>query len=87
MQRVGVSAAQYYARRLGITSTMPPIPSLALGTAEVSFIDLTTAYGVFANNGAFVSPHLISRVEDSAGDVIWQSSTTAVQILRPGMPS
>ena len=84
LQRVGVSAAQYYARRLGITSTLPPIPSLALGTAEVSLIDLTTAYGVFANNGALVSPHLISRVEDSAGDVIWQSSTTAVQILRPG---
>ena len=81
---MGVSAAQYYARRLGITSTLPPIPSLALGTAEVSLIDLTTAYGVFADNGALVSPHLISRVEDSAGDVIWQSSTTAVQILRPG---
>ena len=59
LQRVGVSAAQYYARRLGITSTLPPIPSLALGTAEVSLIDLTTAYGVFADNGALVSPHLI----------------------------
>jgi 1A family penicillin-binding protein len=84
LQVVGMSTAQYYARRLGITSTLPLIPSLALGTAEVSLIDLTTAYGVFANNGALVSPHLITRVEDSSGDVIWQSPTMAVQILRPG---
>jgi penicillin-binding protein 1A len=84
LQRVGVSAAQYYARRLGITSMLPPIPSLALGTAEVSLIDLTTAYGVFADNGALVAPHLIARVEDNSGEVVWRSSTTAVQILRPG---
>lgn len=84
LQVVGMSTAQYYARRLGITSTVPLVPSLALGTAEVSLIDLTTAYGVFANNGALVSPHVITRVEDSSGDVIWRSPTMAVQILRPG---
>jgi len=80
---VGLSTTQYYARRLGITSTLPPVPSLALGTADVSLIDLTTAYGVFANSGALASSHVITRVEDSSGDVIWQSPTRAVQILRP----
>jgi len=84
LQRVGISAAQYYARKLGITSTMPSIPSLAIGSAEVSLLDLTTAYGVFANNGALVSPHLIARVEDGVGDVLWQASRTPVQVLRPG---
>jgi 1A family penicillin-binding protein len=84
LQVVGMSTTQYYARRLGITSTLPLVPSLALGTAEVSLIDLTTVYGVFANNGALESPHVITRVEDSSGDVIWQSPTAAVQILRPG---
>jgi penicillin-binding protein 1A len=83
LQVVGLSTAQYYARRLGITSTLPLVPSLALGTADVSLIDLTTAYGVFANNGALASSHVITRVEDSSGDVIWQSPTRAVQILRP----
>ena len=53
---MGLSTTQYYARRLGISSTLPLVPSLALGTADVSLIDLTTAYGVFANNGALVSP-------------------------------
>ena len=84
LQRVGISATQYYAKRLGIMSPMPSIPSLALGTAEVSLMDLTTAYGVFADRGALVPSHLIRRVEDSAGEVLWQSSTTKVQILRPG---
>src|SRR5262249_1165064 len=84
LQRVGIGATQYYAKRLGITTPMPSIPSLALGTAEVSLLDLTTAYGVFAGHGALVPSHLIKRVEDGAGDVIWQSSTTAVQILQPG---
>jgi 1A family penicillin-binding protein len=83
LQRVGMGATQYYAKRLGITTPMPAIPSLALGTAEVSLMDLTTAYGVFADKGALVPTHLISRVEDGAGDVIWQSSTRAVQVLRP----
>jgi penicillin-binding protein 1A len=55
---------------------LPSVPSIALGTGEVSLIDLTSAYGVFADNGALVPPHLIDRVEDSAGDVVWQSSKT-----------
>lgn len=84
LQRVGIGAAQYYARKLGITSTMPSIPSLAIGSAEVTLLDLTSAYGVFANNGALVSPHVIARVEDGVGDVLWQASRTPVQVLRPG---
>jgi 1A family penicillin-binding protein len=84
LQRVGISATQYYARRLGITSSLPSIPSLALGTAEVSLIDLTSAYGVFADNGALLPPRLMSRVEDSAGDVVWQPSGTPIQVIRPG---
>jgi penicillin-binding protein 1A len=84
LQRVGIGAAQYYARRLGINTPMPAIPSLALGTGEVSLFDLTSAYGVFANNGALIPPHLIVRVEDSSGAAIWKASKAPVQVLRPG---
>ena len=56
-----------YARQLGISVSLPPVPSLALGTAEVSLIDLTSAYGVFANAGVLVPHTLITRVEDSSG--------------------
>jgi penicillin-binding protein 1A len=83
LDQVGISTAQRYARQLGISSPMPSIPSLALGTAEVSLMDLTTAYAVFANNGVFTPPVLITRVEDSQGDVLWQAARTAVPVLRP----
>ena len=83
IQLVGIPAAQYYARQLGITAQLPSVPSLALGTAEVSLIDLTSAYGVFANNGMLVPHTLITRVEDASGDVLWQPSRTATRAVQP----
>ena len=74
MQLIGVTTAQSYARRLGISSSLPAVPSLALGTGEVTLLDLTSAYGAFANAG-IVAPHtLVRRVEDRNGNPIWQSS-------------
>jgi penicillin-binding protein 1A len=74
MQMVGISTTQNYARRLGISSPMPTVPSLALGTADVSLADLTSAYGAFAHEG-IIAPHiLITRIEDRLGQVIWQAS-------------
>jgi penicillin-binding protein 1A len=74
MQLVGISTTQSYARRLGISSPMPSVPSLALGTADVSLADLTSAYGAFADEG-MIAPHiLITRIEDRLGQVIWEAS-------------
>jgi penicillin-binding protein 1A len=74
MQLVGITTTQTYARRLGISSPLPAVPSLALGTGEVTLLDLTSAYGAFANNG-IIAPHtLIRRIEDSDGNLVWQSS-------------
>ena len=49
---------------MGIESQLPAVPSLALGTGGVTLLELTSAYGVFANQGVAVAPHLIVRVED-----------------------
>ena len=74
MQLVGIGTTQTYARRLGISSPLPAVPSLALGTGEVTLLDLTSAYGAFANSG-IIAPHtLISRIEDRTGAVIWKST-------------
>jgi 1A family penicillin-binding protein len=73
MQLVGIATTQTYARRLGITSSLPSVPSLALGTGEVTLLELTSAYGAFANQG-IVAPHtLITRIEDRDGNLVWQS--------------
>ncbi|MEP0821442.1 MAG: PBP1A family penicillin-binding protein [Ignavibacterium sp.] len=62
-----------YAKRMGIRSKIRPYPSIALGSVEVSPLELTTAYGVFANEGVLVEPIAILRIEDKDGNVIEQN--------------
>ena len=49
------------------------VPSLALGTGEVTLLELTAAYGVFANQGLLATPRFLTRVEDCEGTVIWST--------------
>jgi 1A family penicillin-binding protein len=73
LQLVGVRTAVDYAHRLGIASDLPLVPSLALGTGEVTLLELTSAYGVFANQGLLAAPRFLTRVEECDGAVIWSS--------------
>jgi penicillin-binding protein 1A len=59
-----------YAHRMGITSRVPAYESLALGSIEVSPLELTSAFGVFPNDGVLASPFAILRIEDKDGNVI-----------------
>lgn len=59
-----------FAKRMGINSTLNPYPSIALGTSEVSPLELTSAFGVFANNGLYFNPISILRIEDKNGILI-----------------
>jgi penicillin-binding protein 1A len=81
LQQVGVSRATDYAQRLGIASHLPSVPSLALGTGGVTLLELTSAYGAFANQGTAVSPHLITRVEDRGGAVLWADVPSSRQAV------
>lgn len=73
-QETGPESVAGAARRLGITSSLNPTPSLALGAAEVSLLDLTGAYAAFANRGAGVWPYGIERIEDAKGAILYQRS-------------
>jgi penicillin-binding protein 1A len=86
MQLVGIGTTQRYAQRLGITSPLPAVPSLALGTGEVTLLDLTSAYGAFANKGIIAPPTLITRIEDRDGTIIWPRGLNrhAYRAIRPG---
>ena len=83
LQRIGLSTALYYSRRLGIDSDLPVVPSLALGTGEVTLLELTTAYGAFANYGNVPAPRLMTRVEDAGGRPIWMSDQHSSQAIAP----
>ena len=73
MQQIGTTTTIYYAQRLGIHSTLPVVPSLALGTGEVTLLELTAAYTAFANKGTASSPRLFTRVEGSDGTAIFHN--------------
>jgi len=60
------------ARRLGMKSPLRSDPSLALGTSEVSLLDLTGAYAAFANGGYVNEPYAVRRVRTSSGKVLFQ---------------
>jgi len=58
------------AHKMGINSELPNVLSLALGVGEVSPLEMTSAFGVFPNEGIWVEPHAIIRIEDRYGNII-----------------
>ena len=60
------------AHRLGITSDLDEVPALALGTSDVSIIEMVGAFGTFANKGEHITPIYIDRIEDKYGNVLHQ---------------
>jgi penicillin-binding protein 1A len=69
---VGASNVARTAHRLGIASRLAANTSIALGTSEISLIELTGAYAVFANGGAAVAPHVVERVRTADGKVLYE---------------
>lgn len=58
-------------KRLGIQSDIQPFPSMVLGTQDVSLHEIVGAYGTFVNQGVYIEPHFITRIEDRFGNVIY----------------
>jgi penicillin-binding protein 1A len=71
----GPAAVIRTAYRLGISSTLEPNASIALGTSEVSPIELVSAYAPFANDGFAVAPHVVERVRTADGKALYARST------------
>ena len=71
-----------YAHRMGIKSDLPAVDALALGVGDVTPLEITSAYGVFANGGVRVEPVAILRIEDKHGNVIQQSIPHSREVLR-----
>jgi 1A family penicillin-binding protein len=81
-QQVGLASVLDYAQRLGVTSRLPEVPSLALGSGEVTLMELTSAYAVFANQGVRVNPILIRRIETADGRVLFRADVERHRVIR-----
>jgi len=72
------------AHRLGITSKLEPNVSIALGTSEVSVLEMVGAYAPFANGGYAVSPHVVTRIKTGAGKVLYdRPADPPNQVIEP----
>ncbi|HET7717051.1 MAG TPA: PBP1A family penicillin-binding protein [Bauldia sp.] len=81
---VGPSTVAATARRLGIVSELQATPSIALGTSEVTLLEMTGAYAVFANGGNGVIPHVIRRIRTEKGRVLYERTGSGPgQVVHP----
>jgi penicillin-binding protein 1A len=67
IQMAGVENTISLAKKMGVTSEMPDVPSIALGASSISLMEMTTVFSCFANHGIATSPYYIASIEDSDG--------------------
>jgi len=70
MKRFGPEATIQMARRMGVTSDIPAVPSICLGVCDLSLYEMVGAMSTFANKGVYVKPIFITKIEDKNGNVI-----------------
>jgi penicillin-binding protein 1A len=83
LQEVGYDAVIETARALGVRSRLRPYPSLALGSFELSLLEVTSAYGAFANQGLHRDPHWIRSVTGRDGRTIYRSRPEVSEAVTP----
>ncbi len=71
--------------RLGISNKLEAIPSLALGTEEISLIEMVNSYSTFANMGSRVYSHLITKIEDNDGNILYEFKNNKTNILNESL--
>ncbi|MFW5947521.1 MAG: penicillin-binding protein 1A [Gemmatimonadota bacterium] len=84
-QWLGAERVAAMGERLGLSTEIPPYPSIFLGSAEVVPAELVAAFAAFGNGGYRVEPRLYERVEDGDGNVLWEAEPPARQVLDPGV--
>jgi len=80
---LGAQSVIDMARKFGITTPIPPYPSVYLGAADVYPIEMIASYSAFATLGTRSSPTAIVRVENSRGDVLWEPTPVRAPVMSP----
>ena len=80
---IGVQAVRGEALRFGISTTVPPYPSMFIGSASVIPLELVSAYTAFATLGTRAAPVGILRVEDANGEIVWEPQVRLDRVMDP----
>ena len=81
IDKVGPKPVADLARNLGVSSRIPDVPAIALGTPDLSVYEMVGAYGAFANKGIYVKPIMVTKIEDKNGTIIFQSKPETKDVL------
>jgi penicillin-binding protein 1A len=71
LMEAGIDSTIALAHEMGIHSSLPEVPSMALGTGEVSLYEMVNAYAVFLNQGQTIQPRIVRRIEDANGNLLY----------------
>ena len=83
LDRVGIENTIDLARKFGLTSPLPPYLPLALGAADLTLIEHTSAFTVFPDDGIHIEPHFIRRVTSYDGNVLEEDRPNVTDVLSP----
>lgn len=72
LDEAGIDNVISFTRDLGISSYLPNVPSIALGTPSISLSEMVSAYSTFVNGGYRVSPYTILKIEDAEGNILYE---------------
>ncbi len=81
INQLGVQRTVDFAKQCGIESKIPKVPSIALGSADISLIEMVRSYTMFAGRGFNVKPYFISRIEDRNGNVLATFTTKGEEVI------
>ena len=81
IDKTGPEAVIELTHKLGVKSDIPTQPSIALGAVDITVQDMVAAYGTFANQGVYVKPQFITRIEDKSGVVIYEPIPESHDVL------
>lgn len=83
MKQYGPQAVITLARHMGVQSPMDPVPSLCLGVADLTLEEMVGAFSTFANDGVYIKPVVITRIEDKNGNTIFDMTPKTEEALDP----
>ncbi|WP_100613752.1 penicillin-binding protein 1A [Confluentibacter citreus] len=81
MDKVGPQTVIDMVKKLGIESDIPAVPSIALGTADLSIYEMVSAYAAFANQGVYTKPVMVTSIEDKNGTILYQFKPETRDVL------
>lgn len=81
MDKVGPAPVAKLVRNLGVTTPIEEVPSIALGTPDISVLEMVGAYSTFVNEGVYVKPVMVTRIEDKNGRVLFEYTPSTRDVL------